>query len=56
MQKVTIEFEDIFDKGRSFGDCLNDLLDKYYSSGGAEAPFIFLIIFHFMRIYFVPFV
>lgn len=45
MKKVTIEFEDIFEQGKSFGDCLNDLLDTYYSDEGAEAPSIFLYFF-----------
>ena len=45
MKKVTIEFEDVFEQGKSFGDCLNDLLDTYYSDEGAEAPSIFLYFF-----------
>ncbi len=45
MRKVTIEFEDVFEQGKSFGDCLNDLLDTYYSNEGAEAPSIFFMLF-----------
>ena len=45
MRKVTIEFEAGFEQGKSFGDCLNDLLDTYYSDEGAEAPSIFLYFF-----------
>lgn len=45
MRKVTIVFEDVFEEGKSFGDCLNDLLDTYYSDEGAEAPSIFLYFF-----------
>lgn len=45
MRKVTIVFEDVFEEVKSFGDCLNDLLDTYYSDEGAEAPSIFLCFF-----------
>ena len=45
MRKVTIEFEVHFEQGKSFGDCLNDLLDTYYSDEGAEAPSIFFCFF-----------
>ena len=53
MRKVTIEFEDVFEQGKSFGDCLNDLLDTYYSDEGAEAPSIFLYFFK-LKLEFVP--
>lgn len=55
MKKVTIEFVDVFDESKSFGDCLNNLLDKYYSSEGAEAPSVFLPILYFIKIDFVPY-
>ena len=45
MKKVTIEFEVHFEQGKSFGDCLTDLLDTYYSDEGAESPSIFLYLF-----------
>lgn len=53
MKKVTIEFEDVFEQGKSFGDCFNDLLDTYYSDEGAEAPSIFLYFFK-LKLEFVP--
>lgn len=54
MKKVTIEFVDVFDENKSFGDCLNDLLDKYYTTEGAPASSVFLSLFHFPKIDFVP--
>lgn len=54
MKKVNIKFVDVFDESKSFGDCLNDLLDKYYTTEGAEAPSVFLSLFNFLKIDFVP--
>ena len=56
MKKVNIKFVDVFDESKSFGDCLNDLLDKYYTTEGAEAPSVFLSLFHFLKIDFVPYI
>ena len=53
MKKVNIEFVDVFDESKSFGDCLNDLLDKYYSTEGAPASSVFLL-FYFLKTDFVP--
>ena len=41
MKKVNIEFVDHFDESKSFGDCLADLLDKYSTTEGADAPSVF---------------
>ena len=51
MKKVNIKFVDVFDDSKSFGDCLNDLLDKYYTTEGASAPSVF----YFLKIDFVPY-
>ena len=45
MKKVNIKFVDVFDDSKSFGDCLNDLLDKYYTTEGASASSVFLSLF-----------
>ena len=44
-KKVTIEFEAVYEEGRTFGECLNALLDTYYSVEGAEAPSFFMPVF-----------
>lgn len=49
MKKVNIEFVDVFDESGSFKDCLNDFLDKYYTTEGAEAPSVFLLLFNFVH-------
>ena len=45
MKKVNITFIDVFEDGKTFEDCLNNLLDTYYTTEGAEAPSIFLYFF-----------
>ena len=55
-KKVTIEFEAVYEEGRTFGECLNALLDTYYSVEGAGAPSFFIIVFGMLKIDFVPIV
>lgn len=43
MKKVNITFIDVFEDGKTFEDCLNNLLDTYYTTEGAEAPSNFFI-------------
>ena len=48
-KKVTIEFEAVYEEGRTFGECLNALLDTYYSVEGAEAPSFFYNCFWYVK-------
>ena len=48
-KKVTIEFEAVYEEGRTFGECLNALLDTYYSTEGAEAPPFFYNCFWYVK-------